>query len=349
MAPSPSPRSPGQHPDVPGAPQDAPQTGLAVGHGPVHRAERALEPRTFELPEDQYPAARSWWVHGERRPRAARRASSVALVRDGLNGVETLLRYRPGPTPLGSVSFPGGSLDASDEDPCAWFGPTPAQWARVLGLDDHRLVRRHLVGAIRELFEETGILLAGPDRHAVATNPGGGEWMEARVALDRQDITLPELVNRRGHGLRTDLLRAVGRWHSPYFSHRRFDTQYFAVAVPHGQDASLMEGQGLWSEWVPAAWALAGRDAAVLCEAIDREETVGRTFGRLTVPAVELLLERMAAAGSTVEFLMDLTIRGQVPEYTPELQGSPGDGGPQGPDGGFSLAVELPGGRWARR
>jgi hypothetical protein len=173
--------------------------------------------------------------------------------------------------------------------------------------------------------------------------------MEARTALDRQDITLPELVNRRGHGLRTDLLRAVGRWHSPHFSHRRFDTQYFAVAVPPGQGASLMEGLGVWSQWVPAAWVLAGRDTSVLGDAIGREETVGRTFGRLTVPAVELLLERMAAAGSTVEFLMDLTIRGQVPEYTPELQGRPRGDGPGRTEGGFSLSVELPGGRWGRR
>ncbi|WP_378085973.1 NUDIX hydrolase [Citricoccus sp. GCM10030269] len=319
------------------------RTGLSVGHGPVHRAEYAPESRTFELPEDQYPAARSWWVHGERRPRAARRASSIAVVRDGLNGVETLLRYRAGSTPLGSVAFPGGSVDDADEDECAWFGPTPAQWSRVLGLDDHRMVRRHLIGAIRELFEETGILLAGADRQSVVENPGGSEWMEARIALDRQDITLPELLNRRGLGLHTDLLRAVGRWRSPHFAHRRFDTQYFAAAVPHGQDTSLMEGKGLWAAWVPASWVLAGRDKTVLGDAIGREETVGRTLGRLTVPAVELLLERMAASGSTVEFLTDLSIRGQVPEFTAQLQGSPEE---DGPDGGFRLTVELPAGRW---
>lgn len=322
----------------------APRAGLAVGHGPVHRAERPLQPREFALPESEVAAARSWSVHGERRPRAARRASSVAVVRDGPDGVETLLRYRAGPTPLGTVAFPGGSLDAADEDDCTWFGPTPAHWSRVLGAGDHRVARRHLAGAVRELFEETGILLAGPDQHAVVTNPGGGEWMEARVALDRQDITLPELANRRGIGLRTDLLRAIGRWHSPHFSHRRFDTQYFAVAVPHGQDTSLLAGKGRWSAWTPVRQVLAGRDSTALGDAIGREDTVGRVLGQLTVPAVELLLERMAAAGTTVEFLMDLTIRGSVPEFTPDLQGRP-----EGPDGGrFSLSVDLPGGRWAR-
>lgn len=324
-------------------PAPTPRAGLAVGHGPLHRSARPLQPRDFELAADEIPAARSWWVHGERRPRAARRASSVAVVRDGRNGVETLLRYRPGPTPLGIVAFPGGSLDAADEDGCTWFGPAPVQWSRVLGAGDHRLARRHLAGAIRELFEETGILLAGPDPYSVVSNPGGGEWPQARIALERQEITLPELVNRRGFGLRTDLLRAVGRWHSPHFSHRRFDTQYFAAAVPYGQDVSLLPEKGHWAEWVPARRVLAGRHTSGLGDRIGRPETVGRSLGGLTVPAVELLLERMAAAGSTVEFLMGLTVRGSVPEHTPELQGSP-----EGPDGGgFSLAVDLPGGQWA--
>ncbi|WP_413544066.1 NUDIX hydrolase [Citricoccus nitrophenolicus] len=344
MSPSPVPPRPSPAPESASEPAPGRRVGLAVGHGPIHRAQRELQSRVFELAEGELPAARSWWVHGERRPRAARRASSVAVVRDGPNGVETLLRYRAGPTPLGSVAFPGGSLDASDEDGCPWFGPTAAQWSRVLGVGDHRLARRHLTGALRELYEETGILLAGPDRFSVASNPGGGEWQQARTALDRQEVSLPELMGRRGFGLRTDLLRAVGRWNSPHFSHRRFDTQYFAAAVPYGQEVSLLEGKGHWAEWLPARQVLAGRDTADVGEAIGRPDTVGRSLGRLTVPAVELLLERMAAAGSTVEFLMGLTVRGSVPEHTPELQGAPD--GPEG--GGFNLAVDLPGGQWAR-
>lgn len=319
-----------------------PRAGLAVGHGPIHRTPREQRSRVFELPEGEAPAARSWWVHGERRPRAARRASSVAVVRDGPDGVETLLRFREGPTPLGSVAFPGGSLDASDEEDCTWFGPSAAQWSRILGTGDHRLARRHLTGALRELFEEAGILLAGPDPYSVASNPGGGEWQQARAALERQEISLPQLVERRGFGLRTDLLRAVGRWHSPHFSHRRFDTQYFAAAVPYGQEVSLLQGQGQgqgrWAEWLPARRVLAGRDTTAVGDSIGHPDTVGRSLGGLTVPAVELLLERMAAAGSTVEFLMGLTVRGAVPEYTPELQGSP-----EAPGGGFRLAVGLPG------
>lgn len=310
-------------------------TGLAVGHGPVRRATPPDQLRTFEVADDDLTAARSWVAYGERRPRAARRASSVAVVRDGLHGVETLIRHRPGSTPLGALAFPGGSLETFDEDPCDWYGPTPAQWARVLGLSDHRLARRHVVGAIRELFEETGILLAGRDAFSVAEDPGGGEWMEIRQGLDRQELTLSEVLRRRGFGLRTDLLRAVGEWHSPDFSHRRFITHYFAAAAPQGQADSLLEGKGSWAQWLPARILLAGQDQHRLGDAVGKESTVGRTLGRLTVPAVPLLLERMAEAGSTVRFLMDLTRRGPVPSFRVELL-----------DQELMIGVQLPEGRW---
>lgn len=323
-------------------PDPAPLRGLEVGRRPGPGSERALTRRHFQLSEDELPAARSWWAHGERRPRAARRASSVAVVRDGRDGVETLLRHRAGPSALGRLSFPGGPLADADEDACAWFGPDPAQWSRVLGTGDHRLARRHLAGAVRTVFEEAGILLAGPDGHSVASNPGGGEWAQARRALRHQEVSLPELVDRRGHGLRTDLLRAAGRWSSPHFSHRRLDTHYFATAVPYGQEVSEPDDSGGWSGWVSARRVVAERDTSRLGDLVGAADTEGRVLGGLVVPAVELLLERMAASGSTVEFLMGLTVRGDVPHHTPELRGSP-----EGPDGGgFSLSVDLPrGGR----
>ena len=314
-----------------------------VGQRAAPGVGAAKTSRRFELAEDEYPAARSWWIHGERRPRAAGRASSVALVRDGRDGVETLLRHRPGPSALGRLAFPGGPLAETDDDACTWFGPEPAQWSRVLGVGDHRLARRHLTGAVRTLFDESGILLAGPDGHSVVPDPGGGEWAEARRALRRQEIGLPDLVDRRGYGLRTDLLRAVGRWSSPHFSHRRLDTQYFAAAVPYGQGVSDPEGMDSWSGWVSARRVVAGRDTTRLGDRVGAPDTAGRTLGALVVPAVELLLERMATAGSTVEFLIGLTVRGGVPHHTPELQGSPVGAGGAGPDGGgFSLVVDLP-------
>ena len=120
------------------------------------------EQRLFPVPPDQLGAAHSWFEHGERTPRKPRLASSVVLVRDGPAGTETYLGYRSGSSPLGTVAFPGGSLDDADGEPVTWFGPSPAKWAESMGISDHRIAQAHVVAAIRELFEETGVLLAGP-------------------------------------------------------------------------------------------------------------------------------------------------------------------------------------------
>lgn len=122
-----------------------------------------LARRLFVLPPELEGAAENWLHLGERTPRAARYASSVVLLRDSPTGLETWLGYRPGSSPLGVLAFPGGSLEPSDDEPVGWLGPSPQHWAEQMGTDDVGLARRHVVGAIRELFEETGVLLAGPD------------------------------------------------------------------------------------------------------------------------------------------------------------------------------------------
>ena len=150
----------------------------------------------------------------------------------------------------------------------------------------------------------------------------------------------------------------MGQWHSPDFAHRRFITHYFAAAAPQGQADSLLAGKGSWARWRPASLLLGGLQETRLGDAVGRQDTVGRTFGRLTVPAVPLLLERMAESGSTVRFMMDLTIRGAVPEFqvelldrtdghTPDLDRDPAPGTSAVHDGDLRLGVELPGGRWS--
>ncbi|NKX49412.1 NUDIX hydrolase, partial [Arthrobacter deserti] len=136
--------------------------------------------RLFALPPDQLGAARSWLGHGERTPRKGRLASSVVLVRDSFRGVETYLGYRSGNSPLGTVAFPGGSIEPADDGEAIWYGPSATKWGELLGLADHRQARAHVVAAIRELFEETGILLAGPDASSVVESRAGDEWMGAR-------------------------------------------------------------------------------------------------------------------------------------------------------------------------
>lgn len=224
-----------------------PGNGVDPAAGAVpDRPSTGLLRRLFPLPPTQYDAAESWVAFGARTPRAARRASSVVLIRDSAAGVETYLGYRPGGSPLGSIAFPGGSIEATDEDEVPWFGPSLSEWAARLGILDHRLVRAHIVCAIRELFEETGVLLAGHDVLSVVENCSSEDWMAAREAVAGQDKAFESVLSKRGLGLRTDLLRPLSHWVSPGFAHRRFDTWYFAAAMPLRQTPSLLRGKGIW-------------------------------------------------------------------------------------------------------
>jgi 8-oxo-dGTP pyrophosphatase MutT (NUDIX family) len=227
----------------------------------------------------------------------------VVLLRDSPTGLETWLAYRPGSSPLGVLAFPGGSLDAADDDPIGWLGPSPQYWAEQMGTDDVGLARRHVVGAIRELFEETGVLLAGTDMSSTVEATSTPEYMRARLAVAEQEKTFPGVLAKRGLSVRTDLLKSLVNWRSPDFAHRRFDTRYFAATVPLNQQPTLLEGKGVWGRWVNAADVIAGRDTTELGDEVGQENTVGRTLGELLVPGSEIMLEKMASANGCIAYL----------------------------------------------
>lgn len=227
----------------------------------------------------------------------------MVLLRDSPTGLETWLGYRPGSSPLGVLAFPGGSLEASDDDAVGWLGPSPQHWAEQLGTDDVGLARRHVVGAIRELFEETGVLLAGPDMSTTVEGTSSHEWMKIRVAVAEQEKSFAELLAKRGLSVRTDLLKPLVNWRSPDFAHRRFDTRYFAATVPPNQQPSLLEGKGIWGRWVCATKVIAERDTTALGDEVGQENTVGLTLGQLLVPGSEIMLEKMAAANGCIAYL----------------------------------------------
>ena len=265
---------------------------------------------------DQRVAAQSWFERTDRTPRKPRLASSVVLLRDSPRGTETYLSYRRGESPLGKIAFPGGSIEEDDDASATWYGPAPAAWAKSMGISDARLARRHVVAAIRELFEETGILLAGTDESTPLEGNRGPEWMGARTAIAARDASFPELLGRRGLGLRTDLLRPLSNWQSPDFALRRFDTRYFAAVQPLGQDATLLADKGIWAQWKPAAEVIAARDTTDLGDEVGRPDTQGLTLGELVVPPVEITLEKLASARGCIAYLSS---RRPAAVYRPEL------------------------------
>lgn len=272
--------------------------------------------RLFDLPPAQNDAAENWVSFGSRTPRAARRASSVVLIRDTPSGVETYLGYRPGGSPLGSVAFPGGSLETDDEAEIPWYGPSLSEWSKRLGILDQRLVRAHIVCAIRELFEESGVLLAGTDELSVVENCDSEDWMAVREAVAGQDKTLSDVLIKRGLGLRTDLLRPLSHWISPNFALRRFDTRYFAAALPVRQEPSLLRGKGVWAGWKVASAVIEQRATTALGDEVNEPDTRGLPLSMETTPAVEVILEKIASARGTVAYL---SVRRELKSYHPEL------------------------------
>ncbi|MFI5955643.1 NUDIX hydrolase [Cryptosporangium sp. NPDC051539] len=202
-----------------------------------------------------------------------RDASTTILLRDAPGGLEAYLLVRA--TTLrafaGLTVFPGGSVDPGDHVPeGAWRGPDPAHWPLSA---DAGLSRALVTAAVRETFEEIGVLLAEPD--GTAPFPGADELADDRAALEAGNTTLPDLLARRGLVLRTDLVRPWAHWITPEAEKRRFDTRFFVAGLPAGQEPQEPSAEATRGLWMSPADALA---------AVERGE-----FGMLPPTASTLL------------------------------------------------------------
>jgi len=174
---------------------------------------------------------------GEISAPPTRDAATVALLRDAPNGPEVYLlrRVRAMAFAGGMHVFPGGSVDPADAyASIAWSGPPPSAFAAAFACDEP-LARALVCAAVRETFEESGVLLAGPSAGEVLADVSTDEWERERVALEAREQTLPELLGRRGLVLRADLLRPLAHWITPEVEPKRFDTRFFVARVPAGQ------------------------------------------------------------------------------------------------------------------
>jgi len=187
---------------------------------------------------------------GRLAPAVPTDAATVILLRQH-SGVEAYLlrRIRALDFAPGACVFPGGSVDAEDADPdIGWAGPSPADVADRLSTSPER-ARALVCAAVRETFEESGVLLAGPSPAALVDD-------SAALARDRHALltgttSFGELLGRRGLMLRADLLVPWTRWLTPEASPRRFDTWFFAAALPPGQTAALEAAAERQDQGVP--------------------------------------------------------------------------------------------------
>ena len=181
-------------------------------------------------------------------PAVPRDAATVILIRPGAGagGLEVFLLRRTEALEFapGACVFPGGSVDERDADPAiagpGWVGPAPADLGGLLGVSAGR-ARALVCAAVRETFEESGVLLAGPSPAELVA--GSAVPVEDRQRLLDGSVSLSELLSRHGLALRADLLTPWARWITPEISPRRFDTWFFAAALPPGQLAGLPSGR----------------------------------------------------------------------------------------------------------
>ena len=184
-----------------------------------------------------------------------RDASTVVLVRDGSSGIEVFLQHRVQQMAFagGMTVFPGGGVDDRDRDAeIRWAGPGVEWWAEQLATDVET-ARALVSAAVRETFEECGVLLAGT---ADAVCPDPSVFDADRGRLVSKELSFAEFLNRRDLVLRTDLLAPMAHWITPKNEKRRYDTRFFLAVLPEGQDADGATTEAEATEWQTAQGAL---------------------------------------------------------------------------------------------
>lgn len=263
-----------------------------------------------QLPLELVEQARAY-TDGSKEPAEPRDAATVVLLRPGVSGPELYLLRRHVTMEFagGMCVFPGGGVDPRDFDhEIAWAGPSPAEWAERLGTDESR-ARALVCTAVRETFEESGVLLAGESEDSVVADTTGADWEADRIALEKRELAMTEFLGRRGLVLRSDLLGAWSGWLTPVFEPRRYRTWFFVAELPEGQLTRDVSTESDHVVWLPAMTAVEQAEAMEI----------------LMLPPTYLTSIDIGRFGTPRDVIAEATGR-RVEMFTPEVVPSDGDG-----------------------
>ena len=222
-------------------------------------------------------------------------AATVTIVRDAPRGLEVLMLQRNHSLAFmpGVHVFPGGAIDAADDAPewralCA--GLDDAAASRVLGLARGGLA--YWIAAIREAFEEAGILLAYDASGAIVSleGPAAERFAAQRRRLDHKAGGFAAFAQREGLRLATDRLLYFGHWITPVGAPRRYDTRFFLAVAPEGQEARADNHETIAHLWVRPGEALT----------LHAREALAMRF-----PTIKTL-ERFVACATTAELVAEI-------------------------------------------
>lgn len=233
-----------------------------------------------------------------------RLAATVLLLRDTDAGVEVFMMQRPGGVDFPDLHvFPGGKVDEQDLMDGWVHGVSEAEANGLLGLAAGGL--RYWITAIRECFEECGVLLARR----------GGRFLEldaqaevARFDAYRQRLidghmTMADLCRDEDLVLAADCLLYFSHWLTPEAAPRRFDTRFFVARMPGAQDTAAH------------AWETAGEHWIRPREALD-ELAAGRW--QMISPTI-ITLTSIAQYDSVESVFRAVAAENHLPELTTEL------------------------------
>lgn len=201
-------------------------------------------------------------------PVEPRHASTVILLRDTLSGPEVYVQERASTMSFCAemTVFPGGGVDARDmpgdvdqdghDSPgLQWQGPNLQWWSQRL-LKDPAMARALVCAAVRETFEESGMLLAGtPDGIVVADT---APFQAERKQLEDHLLSFSDFMDNNNLVLRADLLRPWANWVTPKEQPMRYDTAFFVAQLPEGQKTTGDTREATSTGWFRPATLLDG-------------------------------------------------------------------------------------------
>ena len=193
--------------------------------------------------------------------------------------------------------FPGGAVDDADRDP----GLEP----RVVGWDDATASARiqtgagglgYWVAALRETFEEAGLLLAGPTGSPTMVDLAhhAARFEEHRSGLNAGAADFGDILRREELDLRADGVHYVSQWITPLGAPRRYDTRFFVAGRPHGQEALHDDDEAVHHEWVRADDAIRANEAG---EMIMLTPTIAMLKRLATFSSLDEAISSAAGAG----------------------------------------------------
>lgn len=194
--------------------------------------------------------------HTQQKPAApAVPAATILLIRDGTDGLEVFMvkRHHQIDFVAGALVFPGGKATKSDFDPALGdHMDGAAAWSSEM--------RAIAAAAIREAFEEAGILLARDAKTGEFVDENRLARLDAyRQPLEKGEMTLRELVEKEHLRLACDHLVHFAHWITPRMMPKRFDTHFFVALAPHGHAGQHDGRESVDSVWISPDAAIADR------------------------------------------------------------------------------------------